>query len=221
MLGLETKIESTINRAGILTILTILFLGLVAGIYLFAIEIHYTVVTLITQGSFQIGFGVLFFPLMIYIFWIWWSRILKFIYLHSSIMLYVHKGDFTKAEQIVEKLLVGKNIQRIYRLKFKKPYIIKLNEKLVNKFEYYYIKSLLETIKKNYNKALEYTEEMIKMLPKNWVARYNKACLESLGGRREEAIKSLKEAIKINPHVTRLARKDEDLKWLPDGVFVS
>jgi tetratricopeptide (TPR) repeat protein len=63
---------------------------------------------------------------------------------------------------------------------------------------------------KNFGNALKSFSAAMKADPGDAVARYNKACVLSLMGRRDEALESLADALSLDPRLVETARKDLD-----------
>jgi tetratricopeptide (TPR) repeat protein len=67
-----------------------------------------------------------------------------------------------------------------------------------------------------YERYIEQARVLIEANPQFPVALYNLACVESLAGRKEEAIEHLRQAIERWPRARELARNDSDLDAIRD-----
>lgn len=69
---------------------------------------------------------------------------------------------------------------------------------------------------KDYEAALSIAEQVLEEYPGNGLAFYNIACMESLLGRKEDALAHLGSALEAAPPLVENARTDEDLAPLRD-----
>lgn len=67
---------------------------------------------------------------------------------------------------------------------------------------------------KNYDKALDAFDDAIKLKPDFAEAWYNRACVYSLKGDKENTLKNLFRAIELNTSYKEMAKSDEDFKNL-------
>jgi tetratricopeptide (TPR) repeat protein len=69
---------------------------------------------------------------------------------------------------------------------------------------------------KDYEAALRVAEQVLDEYPGNGLAYFNIACMESLLGRKEEALAHLRDALDAAPELIENARTDDDLAPLRD-----
>lgn len=69
---------------------------------------------------------------------------------------------------------------------------------------------------KDYEGALRVAEQVLDEYPGNGLAYFNIACMESLLGRKEDALAHLRDALDAAPELIENARTDEDLAPLRD-----
>jgi quercetin dioxygenase-like cupin family protein len=69
---------------------------------------------------------------------------------------------------------------------------------------------------KDYEGALAVAESVLEAYPGNGLALFNVACMESLLGRRDEAVAHLGEALEAAPRLLEQARTDEDFEPIRD-----
>jgi uncharacterized Ntn-hydrolase superfamily protein len=69
---------------------------------------------------------------------------------------------------------------------------------------------------KKYSEALPYMEYTAKLAPQNPEVLYDLAVIRLAGGKTEAALKSLEDAIRLNPKLKKQASGDNDLKKLHD-----
>lgn len=65
--------------------------------------------------------------------------------------------------------------------------------------------------KKEYDKAIELMQKVLRIEPDNAAAIYDLACFLSLKGEREDALRNLKRALELDPKLKGLAKGDRDL----------
>ena len=69
---------------------------------------------------------------------------------------------------------------------------------------------------KDYEAALRIAEDVLSEYPGNGLAHFNVACMQSLLGRKDEALEHLRAALEAAPPLLENARTDEDLAPLRD-----
>ena len=62
--------------------------------------------------------------------------------------------------------------------------------------------------------AREWNQQAVALRPERWVGHYNLACLEAVSGHREEALRHLGEALRLDPNVSNLVPVDNDWQAL-------
>lgn len=80
----------------------------------------------------------------------------------------------------------------------------------------YYFPALPHMREGNYAKARAIVEEGLKAKPDDPALLYNLACVEALGGDRDEALEHLREAVIAMPSLRENAREDEDFASIRD-----
>ena len=68
----------------------------------------------------------------------------------------------------------------------------------------------------NYEKALEYYEKALEIIPYKFETLYNKACVFALLGKKQKALQTLKLSALIHNYAVDLAKDDSDLDSLRD-----
>jgi tetratricopeptide (TPR) repeat protein len=71
---------------------------------------------------------------------------------------------------------------------------------------------------KDYEAALRVTEQVLDEYPGNGLAYFNIACMESLLGRKEDALAHLRDALDAAPELVENARTDDDFASIRDDV---
>jgi tetratricopeptide (TPR) repeat protein len=68
----------------------------------------------------------------------------------------------------------------------------------------------------DYEQAIEVARPLVESHPEYWGPLYNLACIESLAGRREDALTHLRRAVELAPRCRELARDDSDFDAIRD-----
>ncbi|MDY6905811.1 MAG: tetratricopeptide repeat protein [Thermodesulfobacteriota bacterium] len=79
--------------------------------------------------------------------------------------------------------------------------------------------STLYTMDKQYDKAIAILDQIEAQLPANPTVHYNKACVYSLAGRKEAAVTSLENAIRLGYNKWHQIRTDSDLENIRDTAY--